>query len=701
MAGTTDNTGARPHREEYTSSRRQGRYVLGELLGRGGMAEVFAGNSMGAHGFQKPVAIKRLLPELANDEVFVERLIGEAKLLVGMAHGNIVSVLDLARDGDDVFIVMEFVDGPSLRQLMKARGQRGVSLGVTTFIVQAAAAGLEFAHSRPGGAVIHADISPSNILLTTSGEVRVADFGIARREGGGVGVVEGKWAYMAPEQARGEALTPRSDVFALGVVLYELLCGEHPLGRQVTAGERELEPKRIVPPRVVRSSIPPGLDAICMKALAFEARDRYPRMQNLIDALVDERFTNGYREGANDLAQLIRDFTPGSGPAKEQTQHTNRPLTIVTRSLISQLNIRASSPGLGPSNDDPNVSVSEPDVPKIADSAAQTRAVLAEDMPPELRALAMEESGQPVVPPLPVPGSKPIIATAPMPMPSPPKNPSRPSSSSPSNVVLSPPAYMLTPDMLPPAPEMTSVHGGTNGSSVAVDASLGTRSYKWAAGVLGLAAVAGVTTAVVTMGGGSDSHKHTVVWDFFVTPIIPALPVDPPPTTMHPTAKQVAQTQPPPQPQPPPQGSAAAVTPTEPVAVGSGSAATGSDSATGPLVDAKAGSAAKPDHHRRNAQGIAAASGGNHAKPENVDVPTGRTEQLRMELDNGYADITINGQRRSAPGAVFHLSPGDYTAHIKDDDGTFSCRVTVEPGRTSTYTISLDDERCDGDRNRR
>ena len=112
---------------------------------------------------------------------------------------------------------------------------RGLSLGVASYIVQAAAAGLEFAHARPGGAIIHADISPSNLLLTTSGEVRVADFGIARREGGGHGIVEGKWAYMAPEQARGEPLTPRSDVFALGVVLYELITGAHPFGRQVTA----------------------------------------------------------------------------------------------------------------------------------------------------------------------------------------------------------------------------------------------------------------------------------------------------------------------------------------------------------------------------------------------------------------------------------------------------------------------------------
>jgi serine/threonine protein kinase len=307
--------------------------VLGDLLGRGGMAEVFAGYAVGDHGFQKPVAIKRLLPELANDEVFVERLIEEAKLLVGMQHGHIVSVLDLAREGDDVFLVMEFVDGPSLRQLIKARGARGLSLGVATYIVQSAAAGLEFAHARPGGAIIHADISPSNLLLTTSGEVRVADFGIARREGLGHGVVEGKWAYMAPEQARGEPLTPASDVFALGVVLYELLTGQHPFGRAVTPNERDGQ-IQVIPPRVVKPSIPPGLDAICMRALAHSPRDRYGRMQPLIDALVEERFANGLREGAADLAQAIREVAPKSDAGAPRTMLTDRPVTLMTRSLL-------------------------------------------------------------------------------------------------------------------------------------------------------------------------------------------------------------------------------------------------------------------------------------------------------------------------------------------------------------------------------
>jgi serine/threonine protein kinase len=318
---------------EGGNKRSGSRYVLGDLLGRGGMAEVFAGYAVGDHGFQKPVAIKRLLPELANDDVFVERLIEEAKLLVGIQHGHIVSVLDLAREGDDVFLVMEFVDGPSLRQLIKARGARGLSLGVATYIVQSAAAGLEFTHARPGGAIIHADISPSNLLLTTSGEVRVADFGIARREGLGHGVVEGKWAYMAPEQARGEPLTPRSDVFALGVVLYELLTGQHPFGRAVTPNERDAQ-IQVIPPRVVKPSVPPGLDAICMRALAHAPRDRYGRMQQLIDALVEERFSSGLREGAADLAQAIREVAPRSEVGAPRTMHTERPVTLMTRSLL-------------------------------------------------------------------------------------------------------------------------------------------------------------------------------------------------------------------------------------------------------------------------------------------------------------------------------------------------------------------------------
>ncbi|MGE0551408.1 MAG: serine/threonine-protein kinase [Kofleriaceae bacterium] len=376
--GTTGRSSTRGDRRGWSrpgsdgaGKRSVGRYVLGELLGRGGMAEVFSGHALGDEGFQKPVAIKRLLPELANDNVFVERLISEAKLLVGMQHGNIVSVLDLAREGDDVFLVMDLVDGPTLRQLLKLRGNRLLSFGVSSYIIQAAAAGLEFAHVRPGGAVIHADVSPSNLLLTTSGEVRVADFGVARREGGGVAVVEGKWAYMAPEQARGEPITPRSDVFALGVVMYELLTGLHPFGSQITRNAREAK-VTVVPPRSIHPDIPPGIEAICLRALAHDPNKRYARMQHLIDAIVEQRFANQWREGASDLAMAIHEASPDPYASSIGTMVTGKPLTIQTRSLIRD---RAKS---HPSNSSPTPS---PNVVRRATTSSSNASASSSAMP--------------------------------------------------------------------------------------------------------------------------------------------------------------------------------------------------------------------------------------------------------------------------------------------------------------------------------
>lgn len=494
--------------------RQAGRYVLGDLLGRGGMAEVFAGHSLGDHGFQKPVAIKRLLPELANDKVFVDRLIQEAKLLVGMTHGNVVSVIDLARDGDDVFLVMDFVDGPSLRQLLKARGSKPLPLGISSYIVQSACSGLEFAHARPGGAIIHADISPSNLLLTTSGEVRVADFGIARREGGGWGIVEGKWAYMAPEQARGEPLTPRSDVFALGVVLYELITGAHPFGRQVTAEERESGQMRVIPPRIVKPSVPHGLDAICMRALAHDPRERYASMQKLADAIMDERFTNQWRDGAADLAKLITEVGPGAlgigatlpPPGGPRTMVTDRPVTLFTRSLIDVTPAggrRSSAPRVADrqsasSVDRPSLSHMSASASVSRSSASQVEAPSASYVPeqPETSEVQSASRSASVIvepqsaPSAPAPAAAPQAAVMA-------KMLEMPNLFNPSGAGM--PQWQLAQGAPPPQQELASVHGGTAVSAhgaqtgVAGDA----RSNKWAISVMALAAVLGVVAAVV------------------------------------------------------------------------------------------------------------------------------------------------------------------------------------------------------------
>ena len=445
-----------------------------------------------------------------------------------MTHGNVVSVIDLARDGEDVFLVMDFVDGPSLRQLLKARGSKPLPLGISSYIVQGACSGLEFAHARPGGAIIHADISPSNLLLTTSGEVRVADFGIARREGGGWGVVEGKWAYMAPEQARGEPLTPRSDVFALGVVLYELITGAHPFGRQVTAEERESGQMRVIPPRIVKPSVPHGLDAICMRALAHDPRERYASMQKLADAIMDERFTNQWRDGASDLAKLIAEAGPAAlgigtaaapAPANNgpRTMVTDRPVTLFTRSLIdvtpaggrrsaprvsdrpsaskvpdrvsaSQLADRASQSQMSASAS--RSSSSHVENPSTSASSVDSAAETSESYSASKSASASVIVEQTPPPPAPAQGQAAVMA----------KLLEMPNLFNPNGAGM--PQWQLNQNQAPPQQELASVHGGTavsaHGGQTGVAGTPGeVRSNKWAISVMALAAVLGVVAAVV------------------------------------------------------------------------------------------------------------------------------------------------------------------------------------------------------------
>jgi serine/threonine protein kinase len=705
--------GARPPVDGAQSKRSGSRYVLGDLLGRGGMAEVFAGYSVGDHGFQKPVAIKRLLPELANDDVFVERLIEEAKLLVGMQHGNIVSVLDLAREGDDVFLVMEFVDGPSLRQLIKSRGTRGLSLGVATYVVQSAAAGLEFAHVRPGGAIIHADISPSNLLLTTSGEVRVADFGIARREGLGQGVVEGKWAYMAPEQARGEPLTPRSDVFALGVVLYELLTGQHPLGRAVTADQRD-DHIRVVPPRVVKPTVPHGLDAICMRALAHDPRDRYGRMQQLIDAVVEERFTNGYREGAADLAQAIREVAPRSDLGSPRTMHTDRPVTIVTRSLLREVTpARVPSYPLGPL--DPPPANAFPMQPTVA--ATSARAI---ELPPTnefavapptaalTAALTVERpSGLPqLYENVPGSGAQTVarevdqVALA--------------EAAAAAAAMLEIPAGLRV-DGTPMPPfrasqpalgeELASVVGGhtasSHGGAVAVEVE--PRSYRWTIGVLAAAALIGVGAGIAIQLSpdaappAAEPAAAPAERPFDLTPsALTDRPVEP---------QQLAPTVPPP--------TTPATNPPPEVAPAPAAPATTDEAARQDTAPAAQDPPSAPSAQGPSAQGPPAVASQDLALPPGSADPepspgdTKRTPRRSPGRDAGkhkvaepgilqvqsspWSWVTVGNQKKETPDK-FYLAPGTYLVKFYNQANDFTKyeRVTIEAGKVKRLDERMD-----------
>ena len=225
-----------------------GDYVLLDRIGAGGMAEVFRARRSGPDGFQKIVVVKTILPAYATNESFVEMLVKEAKVSAALHHSNIVQVYDLGTEDGRPFIAMEFVDGLDLLQLLKECARKGVRLPVelVLYIIAEVAKGLDYAHHARNDEgqllnIIHRDISPSNVLLSREGEVKITDFGVARFsvERGPVtraGVLKGKMGYMSPEQVKGGLFDGRSDLFALGVVLFESLTL-----KRLFLGENELK----------------------------------------------------------------------------------------------------------------------------------------------------------------------------------------------------------------------------------------------------------------------------------------------------------------------------------------------------------------------------------------------------------------------------------------------------------------------------
>ncbi|TMA14071.1 MAG: serine/threonine protein kinase [Deltaproteobacteria bacterium] len=278
-----------------------GKYKLVRLIASGGMAEVYLARQAGAAGFEKLVCLKRILPHLARDRQFVGMFLNEARLAARLDHPNIVSIFDLGEANGNYFIAMEFIDGPSLRAVAKRAHERGERLPIAEVvkIVSMAAGGLHYAHDLAGPdgkplGLVHRDISPDNILVHRNGMAKVVDFGIAKAANSSgmtrTGTLKGKVAYMPPEQLRGDALDRRADVFALGVVLYEMLGGKRPwegdsevslIGRIMTEDPQPLS--------VLRPEAPAGLVAVLERALARDRDARYASCHDLqadLDALL-------------------------------------------------------------------------------------------------------------------------------------------------------------------------------------------------------------------------------------------------------------------------------------------------------------------------------------------------------------------------------------------------------------------------------
>jgi len=273
-----------------------GSYQLIKRLATGGMAQIYLARQKGPEGFEKLLVVKRILPHLAENADFVHMFLGEARIAARLTHPNIVQIFSLGQEGDSYFIAMEYIHGEDVRRVWKRSEQKGTVMPTPLVcrVIMDACSGLDYAHKKtdqgkPLG-IVHRDVSPQNILVTFEGGVKVVDFGIAKAADQAVvtrsGVLKGKYSYMSPEQALGRKLDQRSDIFALGVVLYELLTGTRLFKRandiQTLNAVTECS---VPPPSEVDEDIPKDLDAIVLKALAKEPQDRYEHAIDLQMAL--------------------------------------------------------------------------------------------------------------------------------------------------------------------------------------------------------------------------------------------------------------------------------------------------------------------------------------------------------------------------------------------------------------------------------
>ena len=286
-----------------------GRYQVIKYLASGGMAQVLLARSSGIEGFERHVVIKRIHPERALDEHAVKMFLDEARLAAALHHANIVQVHDIGQENGEYFFAMEYIHGEDLRRLLAHASSHGEKIPFehVVTIVSAAASALHYAHDYRNLGIVHRDVSPANIIVGYDGGVKVVDFGIAkaalRSQETQSGTLKGKISYMSPEQCMGQPVDRRSDVFALGVVLYELSTvrrlfkgsSDFLTMSQIVAGN-------VPKPSMHRPDLPPALEEIVMKALALDADDRYQSAEEMRMAL--DR--SGPRSSTSELADYMR-----------------------------------------------------------------------------------------------------------------------------------------------------------------------------------------------------------------------------------------------------------------------------------------------------------------------------------------------------------------------------------------------------------
>jgi serine/threonine protein kinase len=365
-----------------------GRYRLLRRLARGGMAEIFLAHATGIEGFEKLVVIKRILPQFAGNPEFVRMFLDEARLAATLHHPNIAQVYDVGMVDGQFFFAMEHIHGQDLRAILRtlAKAKEPMPLGEALTITIGVCSGLHYAHEKRGLdgqplGIIHRDVSPSNVLVTYDGCPKLVDFGIAKAATSSVetqaGAVRGKTAYLSPEQCRCEALDRRSDVFEMGIVLYETSTRSRLFGGDSDfATMRAIVDHAVPPPSIRRSDFPPELERIVMKALAANPEDRYQTVQDL--QLDLESFAREQRLVISAIAlnkfmeRLFRDqilaWREAQSAGKNLGEHllTQASAPSMNRSLVIEVELPTAATS-------PASAAEEPDLP--ATSAASPSAL--------------------------------------------------------------------------------------------------------------------------------------------------------------------------------------------------------------------------------------------------------------------------------------------------------------------------------------
>ncbi|WP_257304862.1 protein kinase domain-containing protein [Geothrix campi] len=338
--------------EEY------GNYFLLEKIAIGGMAELFKAQQRGVQGFQKIVAIKRILPHFSDNEDFVTMFIDEAKLAAQLTHPNIVQIFDLGKAGSSYYIAMEYVNGRDLRTLLRKVREYGLPFPeqVAAFVVMKVAAALDYAHRKRGFddrelKLVHRDISPQNVILSTEGAVKLVDFGIAKAASKAshtvAGALKGKLLYMSPEQATGQPLDNRSDLYSLGLVLFELLTGERCFQADSELGVLEkVRLGRISDLGTLNPNVSKEMVAIVNRALQKSVDHRYPSARFMERDLRDYLQRQGPPITEHDVAEYMQALLNGPldhleslmasrfPPPNGFTSGTHRNLALQTETVV-------------------------------------------------------------------------------------------------------------------------------------------------------------------------------------------------------------------------------------------------------------------------------------------------------------------------------------------------------------------------------